>query len=374
MGRVKCSTVVPCRGTHFTYKERIRLQKMLLTDRITNRRVLCELLGKSKRTIIREIHRGAVLHSYGNPPFERLEYNAWHAELDARSHDGAKGPDYKIGRDLRLLDEISRLMRASHPYSPYAVIQRFNLTGWPTDTRICEKTLCKHIHEGLVPSVDKGSLLLKGVRHGTGNTVRRHSNAENAARTIDRRPKSANDRSEFGHWEGDTVAGGTGKGTGCILTLTERMQRIEKIRPLASRKSRDAVSELDTLEKTLGSGLFKRIFKSITFDNGCEFSDCVGMEASAITKGRRTILCYAHPYTSCERGTNENHNRIARRFFPKGCCFRDYRNKDAREAQDWMNTYPRRILGGETPLGKLEEELGFVPDFFKSRNKEVRYG
>lgn len=261
-----------------TTKPIIEREKMLLVDKITNRRVLCELPGKSKRTIIREIQRGTVLHSYDNPPFERPEYNAWHAELDARSHDGAKGSDYKIGSDRRLLDEISRLMGASHPYSPYAVIQHFKLTGWPTDTRICEKTLYKYIYEGLIPNVDKGNLLLKGIRHKPGDIIRRHSNAENAAGTIDRRPKSANDRSEFGHWEGDTVVGGSGKGTGCVLTLTERKQRLEIIRPISDRRAAPVVRELDTIERALGSGLFRRVFQSITFDNGCEFSDCLGME------------------------------------------------------------------------------------------------
>ena len=370
MGRTKCSTVLPCQGTHFTFDERIRLQHYLINERITNRRVLGELLGKSRRTIIREIHRGLVLHTYGSMPFERLEYNAQHAELGARANDSAKGPGYKIGSDRKLLCEISNLIR-ERKYSPYAVIRHLDNTGWPTDTRICEKTLYKYIHEGLVPGVGSENLLLKGIGHKPKGRPRPHANAANAARTIDRRPDAVNGRRQFGHWEGDTVVGGTGKGTGCVLTLTERKTRMEIIRPLDSRSPKNVVAELDTLEHTLGCGRFKGIFRSITFDNGCEFADCDGMERSVLTLGNRTVLYYAHPYNAAERGTNENQNSIVRRFFPKGCCFKDYRDKDVRNAQDWMNNYPRKILGGKTPLMKLKEEIGEIPKFFLPRTKEV---
>jgi len=62
-----------------------------------------------------------------------------------------------------------------------------------------------------------------------------------------------------------------------------------------------------------------------------------------------------------------------RRFFPKGCCFRNYRDRDIRNAQDWMNTYPRKILDGITPLMKMKEEIGEIPSFFLPRNKETGY-
>lgn len=84
-----------------------------------------------------------------------------------------------------------------------------------------------------------------------------------------------------------------------------------------------------------------------------------------------TVLYYAHPYNAAERGTNENQNSIVRRFFPKGCCFKDYRDKDVRNDQGWMNNYPRKILGGKTPLMKLKEEIGEIPKFFLPRTKEV---
>lgn len=51
--------------------------------------------------------------------------------------------------------------------------------------------------------------------------------------------------------------------------------------------------------------MFPRVFQTITVDNGGEFSDVKSLERSILRKGRRTKMYYCHPYTSCERGSNE---------------------------------------------------------------------
>ena len=66
---------------------------------------------------------------------------------------------------------------------------------------------------------------------------------------------------------------------------------------------------------------FREVFHSITVDNGCEFQDCEGMERSKRARKPRTKIFYCHPYSAYERGSNENMNRIIRRFFPKGTNF-----------------------------------------------------
>ena len=88
------------------------------------------------------------------------------------------------------------------------------------------------------------------------------------------------------------------------------------------------------------------------------FSDVLGLEGSVLTKTKRTALYFAHPYSSWERGSNENHNGIIRRFLPKGTDFAFIKAKSVREIQDWMNTYPRKILNGFTPLRCFKEEFG----------------
>lgn len=324
------------------------------------------MLQKSESTIRRELKRGWIKHVQEEYPFERWEYNAEHAENNARSMDSAKGPDYKIGHDRILLEALAPLIRDLH-YSPYAAIQHMESHGWPTDTRICEKTLYSYIYEGLVPSVTGKDLLLEGRRRKPGRAPRRHSSAGSAARSISRRPDEVDSRETVGHWEGDTVVSAAGTGTSCLLTLTERKHRFEIIRPIDDRSAASVVRELDIIERQMGSGAFRRLFRSITFDNGSEFSDFFGMENSAITRANRTTLYYAHTYTACERGTNENHNGIIRRFFPKGTAFSEVNDKDVRRMQDWMNQYPRRILGGKSPLFSIRKDIGPLPSFLTPR-------
>ena len=79
-------------------------------------------------------------------------------------------------------------------------------------------------------------------------------------------------------------------------------------------------------------------------------------------------LYFAHPYCSSERGTNENHNGIIRRFIPKATDIGGVNKKMVRQTQDWMNTYPRRILMGLTPLAALVNQMGesfILPSFLE---------
>ncbi|MFA6845799.1 MAG: IS30 family transposase, partial [Sphaerochaetaceae bacterium] len=112
---------------------------------------------------------------------------------------------------------------------------------------------------------------------------------------------------EAGHWEGDTVYSSRNGSKACLLTLVERKSRRELILKIPDRTSRSVRNGIDRIEKQLGSRLFRMVFLSITFDNGAEFADVPGLENSVLTQGKRTVLYFAHPYCSCERGTNENH-------------------------------------------------------------------
>ena len=91
-------------------------------------------------------------------------------------------------------------------------------------------------------------------------------------------------------------------------------------------------------------------------DNGVEFSDCSGMEES-IFGGTRTMLYYCHPYTSCERGSNERLNREIRRIFPKGTDFTKVSEERVKACENWVNAYPREIFGYTTSAEKFAEQL-----------------
>ena len=100
--------------------------------------------------------------------------------------------------------------------------------------------------------------------------------------------------------------------------------------------------------KRLERGL-EALRESITFDNGSEFMDCAGIEKSVYGKDRkRTKVYYCHPYSAYERGTNENINKMIRRFLPKGTDFRKVTAAYIQRVETWINNYPREILGFET--------------------------
>lgn len=88
-----------------------------------------------------------------------------------------------------------------------------------------------------------------------------------------------------------------------------------------------------------------------------EFADCKGMEKSTLKKGKRTNIYYCHPYSSWERGTNENNNRLIRRHIPKGVNFDNKTNEDIAYIEKWINNYPRKIFKYRTSAELFQEEL-----------------
>jgi len=172
-------------------------------------------------------------------------------------------------------------------------------------------------------------------------------------RSINERPPEAEDRSEYGHWEMDTVVGGTGTSPTCLLVMTERKFRRQIIRKIPDR-TQDAVSKsLNRLERE-PENIFNTM-KSLTVDNGCEFLGIDAIQTSALNRHkRRCDLFFAHPYSSYERGSNENANRIIRRFIPKGADISGFTRKQIKDIEDWINALPRKLLDGLSAEEKVK--------------------
>lgn len=163
--------------------------------------------------------------------------------------------------------------------------------------------------------------------------------------SISERPELATQRLEYGHWEMDLVVG-KAKSRAVLLTLTERKSRQELIFKLPNKQASSVRAVFDCLEAELPD--FRRRFRSITTDNGSEFLRYEELRQS-IHGGIRFEIYYCHSYAAWEKGTNENHNRMIRRWFPKGTDFEEVSLKRIAEIQDWMNSYPRKILGWKAP-------------------------
>lgn len=349
--------------SHFKYDERLALEFYLKGSnhfpKITNTQKLAEIFNKSRRSIQREIKRGMIEHETSTDK-TKFEYNADYAQNDAEFEMTAKGAPLKLGNDTEVTKKIAKMI-IDDKYSPYAIIQTFNKTGWPSKNRFCEKTLYNYIEEYLIDGITLKNLPNKGKRYNDSKTKRQFSRAGCALRSISNRPEYINDRSEYGHWEIDTVKSSADTTVECALTLTERKSRAEIIRKMPNGEASSVVAELNKIEEALGAEVFRKLFKSITADGGSEFMDFEGIENSK-DGTRRTILYFAHPYRASERGTNENHNRIFRRFYPKGTDFSKLPPALFTEVQTWMNNYPRKILKGSTPEIELKKFMG---DFFR---------
>ena len=132
----------------------------------------------------------------------------------------------------------------------------------------------------------------------------------------------------------------------CLLVLTERVTRMEVIRLIPDKSAASVVRALDTIERKWGAR-FPLVFQSITMDNGSEFADYKGIERSVYKRreSKRTRTYYCHPYCSSERGSNEKQNQMIRRKFPKGTNFDKVTQKDVAAVENWLNRYPRLLLG-----------------------------
>ena len=224
------------------------------------------------------------------------------------------------------------------------LIQLNKEQSWPEGLTICEKTLYNWIEAGDIPDVTIKDLPRKGKikrRKGQGKP-RKHNNVKYAERSISKRPEHINNREEVGHWEGDTVYSNSKGSKECLFVLTERKSRYEIIMKMKDRTASSVVNAVNKIEKRFGSSIFRKLFKRITFDNNVECANVEELERSVFSKKTKNSLYYAHPYCSSERGTNENHNGIIRRFLPKGTDFALIKQSQIEYIQTCMNMYPRK--------------------------------
>ena len=220
------------------------------------------------------------------------------------------------------------------------------------ETSVSVNTLYKYIERGYFTRLEIRHLAQKSKerKHRRSVTVKKAPRGT----SIEYRPLEILERCSFGHWEMDCVCGPT---LNTLLVLTERLTRKEIIMPMKNQKAESVIRCLNRLERKYGA-LFKVIFKTITVDNGTEFSDFKGLQRSIFGRNaKRTDVYYCHPYTSCERGTNERINREIRRLIPKGSDLSRYTAAEIQRVEDWVNSYPRRVLQYATSGELFAEEL-----------------
>lgn len=345
------------RGKEMTYEDRIRLEALSRTG-MSNAKI-GKLLGFSRQTIWRERKRGTYEHTLSDLSKE-LRYSCDKGQMIHDLEVSKRGCGLKIGHDHAYAEYLEKRI-CDDGLSPAATLGELKAQGreGKFQTRICTTTLYRYISKGIFLRLSNQNLPVKRDKpKHTYQQIRRRKRMA-AGTSIEQRPAQVLNREEFGHWEMDSVMGQQGKTKSALVCLTERKTRYELIFHAKDHKAGSIVSILDQIERKMGEQ-FQKVFQSITVDNGSEFAAADEMERSILREGRRTKLYYCHPYCSCERGSNENGNRMIRRYIPKGTDLDNVSPSVVESVQDWMNNLPRRIHGYHTAAELFRQELALL--------------
>jgi IS30 family transposase len=311
--------------THFTASERGRIQS--LREEKKGMQYIADVLGCHKTSISRELRRN-------RGPFG---YDAQRAQTKYEVRRTACKPIRKLDYEPLWNYVIEHIVDG---WTPEQIANRLPIEC-PDDTqmRISHEALYQAIYSDdrlhflrcLLPQARA-----KRRKRGQGKSRRGPSIPHRVG--IEHRPQEANERARYGDWEGDTVVGANQQGF--IVTLVDRKSRLLRAWKIDSKDAQvtaDAVIEslLDDPPSWL---------KTITFDNGTEFA-----RHQRIASALGVTIFFAAPYSSYQRGTNENTNGLIRRFFPKGTNFRHVTQELLDHVCDMINNRPRKVLGYRTP-------------------------
>jgi IS30 family transposase len=338
------------KGKHLNEAERVIIERMSRTGYPV--RDIATALGRHRRTIEREIVRGRVEHKDSEWRV-RMVYSSDRGQDVHDLNATAKGPQLKLKTNRQMVSYVrSRIV--DHRESPAVVA--FRMRGAGMAGFVCTKTLYSYIDQGLIEGVCNESLWEKRQRsQRTRRAIRRARKTPTRRQSIEQRPEHIETRDLFGHWEIDLLVGPT-KTKAALMTLVERKTRKLIIRKLKDKTHAAVRLALNGIERKYGACRFRNMFKSITADNGSEFLDVDGMQNSVFSAAPRTSLFYAHPYASWERGTNENTNRIIRRFIAKGRKIETLSRGTIQTVENWINNYPRKIVGFKSPQQCFDHE------------------
>jgi IS30 family transposase len=294
---------------HLSRDERVALAALL---RAGHSQAECaRILGVHRSTISRELEHSPV------------EYRAVAAHKHAaKRRQGSKKQKRKIENDKNLVFRIVRLLKLGR--SPEQISQETRVIsddaiyGWIKRSR---KDLAM-----LLPQRGK-------IRHRYGRSTGEPQGWTRSVRSIETRPKAADDRSRIGDWEGDTIVG---RDRARLLVHVDRKSRFIVARIIPSG-SADAVHAMTV------ASLRSLPCHTITYDRGSEFALWRMIERDIGAK-----VYFAHPHHPWERGTSENSNGLLRRFFPKGTLLGERLQREVGKAVRLINHRPRKCLNWKT--------------------------
>jgi IS30 family transposase len=307
----------------------------LMRNRGESMRGIASVLGRSVSTVSDELRRngGAGGHYVASQAQEK--YLARRKRLGGRWRQPLK--------DKVIFAYV--LARLGDGWTPEQIAGRLKLERG--QSVICHETIYRYIYAKEQAERKLWELLPRGRRQRVKFTGRKaHKSGIPQRVSMRERPLAANSRSEAGHWEGDTVLG-QGR-SGAIHTEVERVSRYLCGRMVRGTTSEEAIRA----QLAIFSHLPARLRQSTTLDNGTENH----LHLRLHELGMRTY--FADPYSAWQRGTNEYHNGLLRRYLPKGTSFADLTQADLDDIISEINNRPRKGLGYRTPQEVLDAHMG----------------
>jgi IS30 family transposase len=302
-----------------TQEERYQIYALIKANH--NQKDIANILGRSTSSISRELKRNTGLKGYRPKQAQRLML---HRRVTANK-------SIKITSDVkRWIDDL-----LSQDLTPEQITGRLTLEGKIT---LHHESVYRYIYQDKANGGDLYKKLTRackkyrkryGIYDKRGQLINRVS--------IDERPEIVESKCRIGDWEGDTVIGKGRKNA--FVTMVERKTLFTVVKRI---ESKHADITADALIESMLS--FKMNIHTITLDNGKEFA-----QHERIGKALEADVYFAHPYSSWERGINENTNGLLRRYFPKGTDFMMLSEEEIQVAVDKLNHRPRKTRGYKTP-------------------------
>lgn len=314
--------------THLSIIERSQLD--ILHRQGWTARAIAKEIGRHHSTVAREINRNQVEGVY-------------EAGVSQRAYQNRRECSIPIGKwTNELAQEVEG--RLQQTWSPEQISQRYKTDG---NAMVSFKTIYRWLYDGRLTRAKISMLRHKGKRRKPLETRGRFL----VGKSIKQRPKEIRSRETFGHWELDTVVSSRGKSKACVATLIERKTRLYTAIKMPDRTA----LSMEVAVGVAASQYPQGTFQTATTDRGKEFACYASLEFT-----HNIDVYFADPYSSWQRGSNENGNGLLREFFPKGKDFAEVTDEELASALNFINNRPRKCLGWKTAHESFMDALSHL--------------
>lgn len=317
--------------TQLSLQERVAIFEGLKGGR--SRNMIALSMGRDKSTISREIRRNCDSNGYYYYP----------SEAQVRTHKRKAKHGFKVCRIVGMKGYV--IEKLNEYWAPTAIAGRWSLTH--PDEKITKEAIYAFIYGQEGKQLGLAKLLPQAKpKRGLVRARKAKSHIPNRV-PLENRPKGAHMRSELGHLEGDLFFN-TGSQSSNVLTLVDRKSRLVRLVKNSSKKSDLVVNSVSQVAQELEA-------KTITFDNGSEFSSHTKLREQG------DIMTYfCEPGAPWQKGSVENMNKQIRRFLPFKFNASDITQETVDMVADILNNIPREVLGFRTPYevhGNIDLEI-----------------